>query len=68
MAQTLHKCVLINLLSIVNSEYWLNLLKMSFLYPVKGSYEVSHIYIQTITCCYPFKVPTHKIFTLHVDF
>ncbi len=27
----------------------------SFLYPVKGSYEASDIYIQTITCCYPLK-------------
>ncbi len=31
---------------------------LSFLYPVKGGYGASHIYIQTITCCYPFKVPT----------
>ncbi len=31
---------------------------LSFLYPVKGGYGASHIYIQTITSCYPFKVPT----------
>ncbi len=31
---------------------------LSFLYPVKGGYGEFHIYIQTITCCYPFKVPT----------
>ncbi len=31
---------------------------LSFLYPVKDGYGASHIYIQIITCCYPFKVPT----------
>ncbi len=31
---------------------------LSFLYPVIDGYGASHIYIQTITCCYPFKVPT----------
>ncbi len=34
---------------------------LSFLYPVKGGYGVSHIYIQTITCCYPKK----KVIFLH---
>ncbi len=29
--------------------------RLSFLYPVKGGSGASHIYIQTITCCYPKK-------------
>ncbi len=28
---------------------------LSFLYPVKGGIGASHVYIQTITCCYPKK-------------
>ncbi len=37
---------------------------LSFLYPVKGGYGESHIYIQTITCRYPKK----EIFDMQFPF